>query len=57
MYYVLQLLAAVLCTGTLSNFLTRAGRYKGWYYCHCSAYVREGLVGLVTMVISVLKEN
>ena len=53
--YVLQLLAAVLCT--LSNFLAWAGTYKGWYYGHCSAYVREGLVGLVTMVISVLKEN
>ena len=55
MYYVLQLLAAVLCT--LSNFLAWAGTYKGWYYGHCNAYVREGLVGLVTMVISVLKEN
>ena len=52
MCYVLQLLAAVLCT--LSNFLAWAGTYKGWYYGHCSAYVREGLV---TMVISVLKEN
>ena len=31
--------------------------YEGWYYGQCSAYVGEGLVGLVTMVISVLKEN
>ena len=55
MYYVLRLLAAVLCT--LSNFLAWAGTYKGWYYGHCSAYVREGLVGLVTMLISVLKKK